>query len=114
MNEDSYKRRHGANFPTPTRPDIYHVDIPVDASNVLQVRCEASQTAKREDYRLFAAADCETSKFILAVVEYTWVRKLQYPDLFYTAVNPRTLLNHLQAMCIEFHATDVLNPQNEM
>ena len=51
-------------------------------------------------------ADCKTSKFILAVVEYTWVRKLQYPDLFYTAVNPRTLLNHLQAMCIEFHATD--------
>ena len=36
------------------------------------------------------------------------------PDLFYTAVKLRNLLNHLQAMCIGLHATDVLNLQNEM
>ena len=43
-----------------------------------------------------------------------WVRKLRDLDLFYTAVNPRDLLKHLQAMCVGLHATDVLNLQNKM
>ena len=73
MNEDAYKKRHGANFPTPTRPDIYDLDILIDASNADRSRLEAYHTSKKEDYRLFAAADRETRKFILAVVEDTWV-----------------------------------------
>ena len=43
-----------------------------------------------------------------------WVRKLRDPDLFYTAVNPRDLLRHPQAMCVVLHATDVQNLQNKM
>ena len=54
------------------------------------------------------------TKFILAVVEDTWVRELRDPDLFYTAVKPRALLSHLQAMCVGLHATDVLKTQNEI
>ena len=79
----------------------------------MRVRREAAHTAKKEDYRLFAAAERESSKFIPAV-EDTWVRKLRNPDLLYTAVNPRDLLKHLEAMCVGIHATDVLNLQNEM
>ena len=78
----------------------------------VRVQREAAHPAKKEDYRLFAAANRETSKFILAVVEDTWVRKLRDPDLFYTAVKPQDLINHLQAMCVGLHATGVLNIQN--
>ena len=88
MNEDKYKMRHGANFPTPTRPVIYDVDIPIDASNSVRFLREAAHTTKKEDYRLFSYANRKTSKFILAVVEDTWVRKLRDPDLFYTAIKP--------------------------
>ena len=80
----------------------------------MRVCCEAAHTAKKEDYRLLAAAERESSKFILAVVEDTWVRELCDPDLFYTAIKPRDLLKHLEAMCVGFHATNVLNLQNEM
>ena len=31
MDEDTYRARHGANFPTPSRPAIYDVDIPINA-----------------------------------------------------------------------------------
>ena len=62
---------------------------------------------------LFAAAERKSRKFILAVVEDTWVHELRDPDLFYTAFKPRDLLEHLQAMCVGLHATDVLNIQNE-
>ena len=78
------------------------------------VRREAAHTAKKEYYRLFAASERESTKFILAVVEDTWVRELRNPDLFYTAVKPRAFLAHLQTMCVGLHATDVLNLHNEM
>ena len=81
MNEDAYKMRHGANFLTPTRLAIYNVDIQIDASNAVRVRREAAHTAKKEDYRLFAASDHKKSKFILTVVEDTWVRELRDPNL---------------------------------
>ena len=71
MNEDAYTICHGANYPTPTRPEIYDVNIPIDASNAMRVQRKAAHTAKKEDYRLFAFR--ETSKLILAVVEDTWV-----------------------------------------
>ena len=88
MDEDTYRARHGANFPTPSRPEIYDVDIPINASNSVRVRHEALHTSKKEDNRLFAAVEHESSKFILAVVEDMWVLKLHDPDLFYTAVKP--------------------------
>ena len=114
MDEDAYRAGHGANFPTPSRPAIYDVNIPIDASNAVRFRREATHTSKKEDYQLFAAAERESSKFILAVVKDTWVRELRDPDIFYTAVKPRELLKHLQAMCVGLHATDVMNLQNEI
>ena len=112
MDEDAYKMRHGANFPTSSRPAIYDVDISIDASNAVRVRCKVAHTAKKEYYILFAAAERDSSKFILVVVEDTWVRELRDPDIFYTAVKPRALLAHLQSICVGLHATDVLNLQN--
>ena len=114
IDEDAYRARHGVDFPTPPCPTIYDVDIPIDVSNAVRVRREAGHTYKKEDYRLFAAAKRESSKFILAVVKDTWVSELRDPDLFYTADKPRDLLNHLQAMCVDLHATEVLNLQNDM
>ena len=114
MNEDAYKARYGAKFPTPARPAIYDVDIPIDVTNAVRDRREAAHTTRREDYRLFAAAERESTKFILAVVEDTWVRELRNPDLFYKAVKPQALLAHLQTLCVGLHATDVPNLQNEM
>ena len=96
----------------PARPAIYDVEIPINETNAVQSRREAAHTSKKEYYRLFAAAKSESAKFILAVVEDTWVRELRDPDLFYTAVKPRSLLAHLQTLCVGLHATDVLNIQN--
>ena len=114
IDEDAYKACHGANFPKPSRPAIYDIDIPINFSNAVRFRCEAAHTAKKEDYQLFAADELKSSNFILAVVEDMWVHELRDPDLFYTSVKPRVLLSHLQAMCVGLHATDVLNIQNGM
>ena len=114
MNEDAYKTCYGAKFPTPARPAIYDVKIPINASNAVRVRREAAHTAKKEDYMLFAATERKSTKVILAIVKDTWVRELRDPNFFYTAVKPRALLAHLQTLCVGLHAMDVLNLQNEM
>ena len=114
MNEDAYKTRYSANFPTPARPAIYGVKIPIDAYNAVRILREATHKAKKEDCILFAAAERDSTKFILAVIKDTWVHRLRNPDHFYTAVKPRALLAHLKALRVGLHATDVLNLQNEM
>ena len=47
MKEDAYNMRYGANFPTPTHPSIYGVDILIDVSNALWVRRKTSHTANK-------------------------------------------------------------------
>ena len=113
MNEGACKKRHGANFPTPKRPAIYNFDIPIDTMNVVRARFEAAHIINKENYLLFAASNSEKSKFILAFVKDIRVRKLRDTNLFYTAVKTRTLLDHLQSMCVGLHATDVLNLKND-
>ena len=53
-------------------------------------------------------------QFILAVVEDTWVRELRDTETFYTDVDPKALIAHLQAGCICCHALDLLVLHNEM
>ena len=50
MNEDAYKERHGANFPTPKRPAIYNVDIHIDETNAVWFIIYAAHTDKKENY----------------------------------------------------------------
>ena len=88
MNEDAYKTRYGANFLMPAWPAIYDAETPIDGTNAMRARREAAHTAKKEDYRLFAAAKRESTKFILAVFKDMLVRKSRDPDPFYTAVKP--------------------------
>ena len=49
MDEGVYKAHHGANFLTPSRPEIYGVNIPIDASYDVRVRSKAAHTANKED-----------------------------------------------------------------
>ena len=63
---------------------------------------------------MYVSACRKTSKFILAIVEDTRVRELRNPNIFYAAVLPRNLLDHLQLVCGGLHALDVLALQNDM
>ena len=116
MDEDDYKVHYGANFPKITRPAVYDEDISNNATNVVRAKEEAVNTAKFVDYQLFAAAECKTRYFILAVIEYTWVRELRKPVTLYTTVSPSGLLAHLQLQFLYgvLHALDVLALKNEM
>ena len=73
-----------------------------------------STTLKKVDYDMYVSACRETSKFILAIVEDTWIRDLRDPDIFYAAVLPRDLLDHLQLLWGGLRALNVLALQNDM
>ena len=48
IDEDAYRACHGANFPTPSRPAIYDVNITTDTSNAVRVCREAAHNAKNK------------------------------------------------------------------
>ena len=112
MDEEDYKQRYRANFPTPTKPAVYYETIKNNATNVVQAKDEAIHTSKIADYLLFAAAECKTRDFILAVVEDTGVCELREPVMFYTAAAPSELLDHLKTLCSGLHALYMLVMQN--
>ena len=114
MDDDEYKVRYGAKFPKTTRPVVYDKDISNNATNVAWAKAEAVHTSKIADYQLFAAAKREAWKFILAVIEDTWVREFCDLVTLYTVVSLSRLLDHLQVLYSGLHALDVLALQNEM
>ena len=96
MYKEYYEQRYCSKLPTSTKPAVYNESIPNNATNVARAKDEAVHKPKIADYQLFAAAERETRVFILAVAENTWVRKFRETTMFYTAVAPLELLDHLQ------------------
>ena len=112
--EAEYTAEYFDPFVTPTKPGIYDTDIPEDDTDGLRVRMEAIHKAVRRDYGLYEAAEQAARKFIIDVVEETYIRDLKHSRLFYTRVKPIDFLNHLQATCGGLHAIDLLALQGTM
>uniref|UniRef100_A0A7S4JRA9 Uncharacterized protein n=1 Tax=Odontella aurita TaxID=265563 RepID=A0A7S4JRA9_9STRA len=75
---------------------------------------EAEHQARINDYCLYVAAERDVQRFVLAVIEDTWVCELKHSTTFYTQVRGISLLAHLQSICSGLHALDALALQNEM
>ena len=73
-----------------------------------RAKAESKHNVKKADYDMYVSACRVTSKFILAIVEDTWVFELCDPEKFYVAVLPRELLDHLKLSCGGLHALDIL------
>ena len=100
----AYLKRYGEAFPEPTRVGAYDLKINNDATSVVRARLEGAHKAWSTDRATYDTTRRETTQFVLAVVADTWVRELRDPKTIYTEVEPRDLLDHLQAGCTGRHA----------
>ena len=50
----------------------------------------------------------ECKNFIIEVVDKTWYKDLEEPDMFYTNVTSLKLLDHLTEFCSGLHAFDTV------
>ena len=114
MSDAAYTARYTTTFPPPQHVSHYDSTIADDAEKGARAKAESKHNLKKVDNNMYVSACRETSKFMLAVVEDTWVRELRDPDIFYAAVLPRNLLDHLQLLCGGLHTLDVLALQNDM
>ena len=92
----------------------YDATIDDDAPAVFCARTEAAHKEKRTNRGTYETARRETTQFILAAVEDTWVRELQDPETIYMEVAPEALLSQLQVGCTGRDAIDLLELHNEM
>ena len=114
MSDAAYTARYTTTFPPLNRVSHYDSNIADDAEKGARAKAESKHNVKKADYNMYVSACREAGKFILAVVEDTWVRELCDPDIFYALILPRDLLDHLQLSCGSLHALDVLALQNNM
>ena len=101
-------------FPVQKKPGIYDPSITEDTKDSLRSQKEAIWKAKRRDYAFFSESERAVRKFIIAVVQDTYIRDLRSAKHFYTNVKPMDMLAHLQSMCGGLHALDVLALQDQM
>ena len=114
MSDVDCTTQYTATFPIPSRVSHYNASIADNAEQGAQAKAESAHNVKKADYEVYVSACRKTSKFILAIVEDTWLRKLRDTNIFYAAVLPRDLLDHLQLLCGGLHALGVLALQNDM
>jgi len=77
LNDETYKEIYGAPFPLPTEPSAYDTSIPDDAKAVLRARSEAIHKAHINDYLLNDATLRATHRFILGVIDDTYIPTLK-------------------------------------
>ena len=64
-------------FPRPNKPAIYDEFIKDNEKAPVHARKDKTHKALRRNYTASEAADREAGKFILGVVEYTWVQEIK-------------------------------------
>ena len=114
LSEAKYTRKYGKPFRAPARVGAYDDTLAEDAKPVACAKGEAKWRAKclRNTYETTRR---EATSFILkVVVEDTWIRELKDPESFYTKIEPRDLINHLQDQCMGRHAIDILALQDKL
>ena len=109
-----YIKIYGFSFVRPKRMGVYDTSIAADANNRVRVKAETKWKAKLADFDTYEIAERKVRKFILAIIEDTWVRELKDARTFYNKVTALQLLNHLQASCLGTHSIDALSLQIEM
>ena len=114
LDDKTYKTTYGTPFPVPTKPGAYDTSIPDDAKSVIRARAEAIHKARIQDYLIYDAALRATHRFILNVIDDTYVRTLKHATTYYTKVHPRTILKHLRTTCGGLHPIDAVSLINDM
>ena len=109
-----YNTDYGLSFVRLTRKAAYDNTLAESANNVVRSKAEATWKSAITDERLYDVAKRETRRFILAKVEDTWVRELKNARTYYTKVNAKELLDHLQSSCLGTHAINALSLQLSM
>ena len=74
---------------------LYDDTIDKDTTRTEVHQAEGKYKARINDRQFYETAGNACQNFIMAVVDKTWYKELEYPDTFYTNVTALKLLDHL-------------------
>ena len=109
-----YTTKYGVTIPTPKRPAIYDATITKDTVSFERAKKEITWKVKSAHYDVKHIAIRCARKFIIAVVEDTWICELRDLILRYNDAAPRAIMLHLTTTCLGIHTLDVLTLPNAM
>ena len=85
-----------------------------DKKSPVRARKESFHKACIFDFPTYEAAELETGKFVLSIIEYTWVHEFKRAKTYYTLVAAGEVIIHHQEMCGGIHDLGLLTLQNYM
>ena len=88
---------------------LYNDTIKKDATRTEVHQAEGKHKARRNDRQLYKTADNSCINFIMVVVDETWYKELEDPDIFYTNGTALKLLYHLTKFCASLHTVDAVD-----
>ena len=68
--------------PQPRKPAIYNALIDDDEKALVCAQKKATHKARRRDFMISGAADCKAGKFIISVVEDTWLWEIKRAKMY--------------------------------
>ena len=80
----------------------------------MRKRKEVIHKARIRDFTTYESAKHEMGKFLLRVIEDTWIHELKRAKTYYTLVTVGKFLTHLQATCGGLHALDVITLKHKL
>ena len=90
---------------------LYYDTIVKDATRTEVRQAEGKHEARQNKRQFYETADNTCRKFIIAIVDETWYKELEYPDTFYTNVTALKLLGHLTKFCSGLHTVNAVDIQ---
>ena len=89
-------------------PVIILYDDPInrDATRTEVHQVEGKYEARKNDCTLYETAEKVCKNLIMELVDETWYKELENPDMFYTNFTDLKLLHHLTKFCLGFHTVD--------
>ena len=108
MENADYVLKYSKSFSRPICPTIYG-KLKDTLVGVPRVRAEATHNALLADRGLYDTAERETGLFILWAVDNVWLSNISKRiPTYYSEVFAKTMLDHLQELCLGNHKVDIL------
>ena len=88
---------------------LYNDTIYKDATRTEVRQAMRKHEAKKNDRALYKTANTSCNNLIMEVVDKTWDKELEDPDMFYTNVTALKLPDHLTEFCSGLHTVNAVD-----
>jgi len=99
-------------FVTPTNPGPYPTTVSADAAT--REKEVAEHKAKYNEFETYLGVESATRKKIVSAIDPEWLEAIRHPQMGFSHLSPRQLLDHLRSVSSDLDYSDVTHLMQEL